>query len=1300
MKRIFTVSTVKNESDIIESFCRYNLVYCDGMLIKDNGSSDNTPEILEKLINEGLPIYLTQGENQTKRAHIAVNEYGADLIIPLDADEFLYHTDGINPREVLEAMSEDVEYQAIWRTYIYKKEPDINLGFMPNNFMYYRNPEMENPDIYTRHKKTIASKYLLNEKNASFIGGSHFLVYPDEYRDSVKTQIHENLVFAHFPIRSKNQVMSKGIPNWIIKWAIPFPRPSREMLDAFQLGILFNEIKKNGDISTEKIKQFSLEYAMSLDFDISWNMIIKKREDLENLKKGFGDKLEIPGSLNIHFCIDNINLRYTTYNNDNKILLRSILNEVDKVITYLDNDSIEKTRQLQEFNTSFSCSIYFDCGFGYSNNNKSSYLITGKSVEISCQIPHNAVSVKLNPADGFGCILSNLEIISKDAVMQYDTNGFMSKNGSIVFINDDNHVIINECTNWLKIKYNILVLSEHWQFNFLFDYITSYKNNENLMNVNKNITEYNNEVIKERNNYITKCDNLTVEKENLTVLNNEYSFQLESYISMYNKLLIDRNNILNSNSWKITKPLRFIKRALKKIIKIICNTALIKFLLKNTNPFFKYFLPMSLYKKIFYKLIKIAKLDNNYDNLSLNNEKVSVEFWDNEVPIPYENPPLVSIIVPNYNHVQYLKKRLDTIYSQTYKNYEVILLDDCSSDDSRLILNRYAKKYKNKTITVFNNENSGNVFEQWKKGIALAKGTLIWIAESDDYSSSNFLNTLVPVFKSQSTMLAFSQSKFVRNNDVFFDTQNYLSDITGIDWNSTFTITAHEIVNKAFAIKNIILNVSSAVFRNIKTIPDELLSILDNIKLCGDWLFYLSLIRGGAVHYTDKTTNYYRVHDKSTSLSIQKTDQYYKEFEIVSKYIIEHYNIPIDIFNIVSKNLHEHYKAIQSVSDSSNVDIYYDISRIKENETKRKPNILMCILSMQMGGGETYPLYLSNELKRLGMCVTVIDFRISDFDRNVREFLDPSIPLIEIKSLSNLLKTINQFDGDIIHSHHASVDYTISNTIKFGTTKCSHIVTLHGMYECISPDHAFNVLNDISKKCSCFVYTSDKNITILKQLPSYNKLNVKYIGNALPKLGINPVDRALLKIKHDDFVFCLVSRGIPEKGWQEAADALILANKTQGRKIHLVIIGDGEMFELIRKKRIPNLHLLGNKTNIRDYFAMSDMGILPSRFKGESFPLVVIDCLLSGKPVLASNIGEISKQLEDDSGQIAGKLFPLHNWNIDIQELASIMRNLVDNSIEYNILLNRVSSAAGKFDMEKIAKEYQNIYINKGFFND
>jgi len=71
---------------------------------------------------------------------------------------------------------------------------------------------------------------------------------------------------------------------------------------------------------------------------------------------------------------------------------------------------------------------------------------------------------------------------------------------------------------------------------------------------------------------------------------------------------------------------------------------------------------------------------------------------------------MVTVIIPNYNHARFLPQRLASVVGQSYKNIEIIILDDCSSDDSRKVINELVEKYPNRNIkTHFNETNSGGV---------------------------------------------------------------------------------------------------------------------------------------------------------------------------------------------------------------------------------------------------------------------------------------------------------------------------------------------------------------------------------------------------------------------------------------------------------------------------------------------------------------------------------------------------------------------------------------------------------------
>lgn len=102
----------------------------------------------------------------------------------------------------------------------------------------------------------------------------------------------------------------------------------------------------------------------------------------------------------------------------------------------------------------------------------------------------------------------------------------------------------------------------------------------------------------------------------------------------------------------------------------------------------------------------------------------------------------VSVIIPNYNYAGYLHERIASVLNQTYQDFELILLDDASTDNSAEILYGY-KDNPHVTHIDINERNTGSPFQQWFKGMALAKGEYIWLAESDDLCNSAFLEKTV-----------------------------------------------------------------------------------------------------------------------------------------------------------------------------------------------------------------------------------------------------------------------------------------------------------------------------------------------------------------------------------------------------------------------------------------------------------------------------------------------------------------------------------------------------------------------------
>ncbi|MBO5360736.1 MAG: glycosyltransferase family 2 protein [Clostridia bacterium] len=113
---------------------------------------------------------------------------------------------------------------------------------------------------------------------------------------------------------------------------------------------------------------------------------------------------------------------------------------------------------------------------------------------------------------------------------------------------------------------------------------------------------------------------------------------------------------------------------------------------------------------------------------------------------------LISVIIPVYNVEEYLCECIDSVINQTYKNLEIILVDDGSTDSSGKICDEYAEK--DSRISVVHKENSGPSKTR-NIGIEHAKGEYIYFLDSDDYIELNALELLVNTAESNSADLVF-----------------------------------------------------------------------------------------------------------------------------------------------------------------------------------------------------------------------------------------------------------------------------------------------------------------------------------------------------------------------------------------------------------------------------------------------------------------------------------------------------------------------------------------------------------------
>lgn len=218
--------------------------------------------------------------------------------------------------------------------------------------------------------------------------------------------------------------------------------------------------------------------------------------------------------------------------------------------------------------------------------------------------------------------------------------------------------------------------------------------------------------------------------------------------------------------------------------------------------------------------------------------------------------PLVSVIIPNYNHAQYLEKRFESVLNQTYQNFELIVLDDCSTDNSLDIIERYKDNPHVKHV-VINDKNSGSPYKQWNKGMGLATGELVWIAESDDTCSASFVQELVSHFY-EGVVLLFCRSTKIDdkgNLSHYYHQDNLKTSYSG---------DGNKFIHDYMVDRNSVANASSVLFHR-KSAQSIDGFWHQSMRGEGDWLLWIKLMRLGDVVFVNQELNQFRFHETNTT---------------------------------------------------------------------------------------------------------------------------------------------------------------------------------------------------------------------------------------------------------------------------------------------------------------------------------------------------------------------------------------------------------------------------------------------------
>jgi glycosyltransferase involved in cell wall biosynthesis len=591
----------------------------------------------------------------------------------------------------------------------------------------------------------------------------------------------------------------------------------------------------------------------------------------------------------------------------------------------------------------------------------------------------------------------------------------------------------------------------------------------------------------------------------------------------------------------------------------------------------------------------------------------------------------VSVIIPNYNYARYLPQRINSIINQSVKPYEIIFLDDCSSDDSIMVAKQLLDNCGIACKIIKNDKNIG-VYNQWRKGIELASGDYIWIAEADDFATYNFLELTCEKFYLDSAInLVYCQSMIVDKDGavVYQNTLPHTKQLSESQWLEDFCAIGSQLATQYCFYRNIIVNVSSCVFRR-----DAVLTMVDfdflttNFKYCGDWYFYVSLMLAGKIYYLSQPLNMFRKHDSGVTLSKANSPEYLAELIKIKQFMVNNFAITQSIIDCGKEYILQDYNF-----DKELVNKYF---ANLQSPAKKLPIMLISTNPSAMTGGGSEVLWQEAALRmqksgryEVAICLPH------------RGLLADKIPNLLANNITIFYKQevstdcINQFKPSLVvlsqGDHNEGIDWGIA--CKSAETK--YVIVNQLVKEGWWIDDSLSVkLRDFYLNAAKVFFTCNNNRLLLE----------RQIGAKLTNCDIhyNPVafsrDIIVDYPQVDNYYLACPGRYTVIHKGQDILMVVMQDKKWRERNLIINCYGDGEnknqLEQLKKYYNLNNVMLNNYKDNILDIWKLNHGIIMPSRFEG--IPIVLLTAMLCGRMPIVTEVGGHSELIEHGiSGFIA-----------------------------------------------------------------
>lgn len=285
---------------------------------------------------------------------------------------------------------------------------------------------------------------------------------------------------------------------------------------------------------------------------------------------------------------------------------------------------------------------------------------------------------------------------------------------------------------------------------------------------------------------------------------------------------------------------------------------------------------------------------------------------------------LISVIIPVYNVEDYLHYAIESLGKQTYKNFEIILVNDGSTDDSGKLCDDYSEKYSN--VRVFHKENGG-LSDARNFGVQKAKGEFITFLDPDDYLEAYSLELLASVQKQHNCDIVSTRVKATELYNVYSN-----HSLTEEDIKNVIVMDRDVFLEEAFYDKVATVSACGKLYRkSILEIPFPKGRIYEDLYIISEHVEKANKI----VHTPIQIYNYYK--RQGSIVNSKFTSKQYDFFDAIAynrQVIREKFNnVDKLVTAINAKEVIGSFKIIGSAYKTSISDVYNIRKIIKENSS-------------------------------------------------------------------------------------------------------------------------------------------------------------------------------------------------------------------------------------------------------------------------------------------------------------------------------------------------------------------------------